>query len=221
MLDLSNNDAALTAHGKTAHDFHRARLVAGQRRVYLKRVGDEGRTHHFVDHTFGLLRMAALTAGLKVGPYDFVEPIVVTPRESALFYLEALQPFLPLIAGRDLRPAIDVEWGRAGPRVGRWVTEHATLMHHHTGQAPVIYGSPYFLEACAFEHVVGPLWDADYARNDGREWPLQKLPRPWWAIAAHQYTSNGYCAGIVGRCDLSHVVHPAAIDVNPRKDKHA
>jgi len=199
MLDLSNNNA-------TGHDFRRAHVNGGQLRLMLKIVEGTG----FVDPTFTRLRLAALGAGMRVGAYDFLHPLQATPTEAADFMLRRLPE---LRRGRDLRPALDAEQGTPSARVGEWVTATAKIVARALGFAPLIYGSGFYLEACQFARAPGPLWLAAYGRNDGREHPVGRLPRPWKVMAAHQYTDQGRVIGINGRCDVSHVFVPASVEL--------
>lgn len=199
MLDLSNNNAA-------DQNFTVAYRKGGQRRVYLKCCQGVD----FVDKTFTGLRERAIAAGLKVGAYDFLEPLHATPEAAAEFFLKHL-PVLK--GGRDLRPCLDVEYGTATAEVGEWVTDVAAAIREATGLQPLIYGSGYFLEACKFKSPIGPLWLAAYGRNDGKEYPVTMVPAPWSSYAAHQYTSEAKVLGITGPVDLSHVFTPSAIDI--------
>lgn len=201
MLDLSNNNAS-------GHNFKTAYVKGGQRRVYLKAVEGTG----FIDKTYAALRTAALKAGLHVGAYDFLRPLQATPRQAADYLLKRL-PAGGLKAGRDLRPCLDCEWGSGSTAAGRWISEVAKIVAKECGVKPLIYGSGYWLEACQFPSAPGPLWLAAYGRNDGREYPIAKLPRPWKTLAAHQYTSTARVVGINGPVDLSHVFAGASIEI--------
>jgi GH25 family lysozyme M1 (1,4-beta-N-acetylmuramidase) len=200
MIDLSNNNAV-------GHDFKAVYAKAGQRRVYLKRCQGV----HYVDRTYPELRSAALAARLHVGAYDFLEPLAATPAEAARYFLELLTT--PLHRGKDLRPCLDVEQGTPSARVGEWVTQVAAKVAGELGCAPVIYGGGWYLESCAFARPPGPLWLAAYGRDDGREYPVGKLPHPWTSMAAHQFTSKAHVVGIHGLCDLSHVFEPAGLEL--------
>jgi GH25 family lysozyme M1 (1,4-beta-N-acetylmuramidase) len=202
MIDLSNNNAQ-------GHNFRVAYVKGGQRRVYLKR----SQGAWYVDKTFPQLRASALNAGLMVGAYDFLEPLRVTPAEAAGYFLGLIGPHFK--HGRDLRPCLDCEHGQPSAHVGRWVEEVASYAAGHSGVVPLIYGSGWWLEACHFTRAPGPLWLAAYGRDDGREYPIGRLPGPWRAhgYAAHQYTSHGRVLGIRGLCDLSRVVMPQLVDV--------
>jgi GH25 family lysozyme M1 (1,4-beta-N-acetylmuramidase) len=200
MIDLSNNNAG-------GHDFKRAYLQGGQRRVYLKAV--EGT--NFVDRTYTQLRKAALKGGLRVGAYDFLHPNEATPSEALSYFVKRLSHGLQ--PGRDLRPTLDVEHGTPSAKMGQWVKEMANSLRKEVGVRPLIYGSGYFLQDCQFATAPGPLWLAAYGKNDGREYPVTMVPRPWRSVAAHQYSSNGNVAGINGHVDISTVRSSAAIEL--------
>jgi len=200
MIDLSNNNAS-------GHDFKRAFEQGGQRRVYLKAV--EGT--NFVDSTYKGLRTAALKAKLKVGAYDFLHPLEATPSEALSFFVARLAHGLK--AGRDLRPALDVEKGTPSAKMGRWVKEMAGALFKETGVRPLIYGSGFFLQDCEFPSAPGPLWLAAFGKNDGREFPISMVPKPWKTVAAHQFSSKGNVAGIKGPVDISHVMIPGSIEL--------
>jgi GH25 family lysozyme M1 (1,4-beta-N-acetylmuramidase) len=205
MLDLSNNNA-------TGHNFRVAHGKGGQLRVMLKRCQGTD----FVDKTFPTLRTAATRAGMRVGAYDYLEPLQATPLEAAAFLLKLLPD--PLIDGKDLRPALDCEDPHVTPnrKVGEWISGVVRELRRELGFKPVIYGSGWWLEACSFKTAPGPLWLAAYGKNDGREYPVGRLPKPWGVIAAHQYTSNGNVLGINGHVDVSHVFRPSLIEL-PKK----
>jgi len=200
MIDLSNNNA-------TGHDFKKAYVKGGQRRVYLKRC----QGCHFTDQTYAGLRKSALAAKLRVGAYNFLEPLAATPQEAASYFLKLIPS--PLVPGRDLRPALDCEFGKPSPQVGTWITEVARIVTKRTGVKPLMYGSGWWLQECAFATAPGPLWLAAYGKDDGREYPTGKLPPPWKTLAAHQYTDKGNVIGIHGLCDVSHVFVAASVEL--------
>jgi len=206
MLDLSNNNA-------TGHNFKLAYAKGGQRRIMLKRCQGVD----FVDKTYPTLRTAALRAGLMVGAYDYLEPLVATPKEAAEYLLKLIK--LPLLNGRDLRPALDCEDPHTtpSPKVGVWINQVATIVANEAKVKPLMYGSGYWLEACGFTKQPGPLWLAAYGKNDGREYPVGKLPKPWTVMAAHQYCSDAHVIGINGPVDISHVFRAAQVDVPKKK----
>jgi GH25 family lysozyme M1 (1,4-beta-N-acetylmuramidase) len=200
VLDLSNNNA-------TGHNFKAAHTKGGQLRIYLKAVEGMG----FIDKTYPALRTAALKVGMRVGAYDFLHPGEATPAQAASYLLARLPK--TLVPGRDLRPCLDCEHGTPTPAIGRWIVQTAAIVAKRTGVKPLIYGSGWWLEACQFKAAPGPLWLAAYGRNDGKEYPIGKLPKPWKAMAAHQFTSTAHVIGINGPVDLSKVFVPASIEI--------
>lgn len=200
MLDLSNNNAI-------EENFVVAYHQGGQRRIYLKRCEGTG----FIDGRFALWKPQASAAGFEVGEYDFLHPLQASPADAADYLIDLTA--LPLKPGRDLRLCLDCEEGSSSPAVGAWITAVAALVTKATGVHPLIYGSGYWLEACQFPAAPGPLWLAAYGRNDGRQYPVGRLPSPWKILTAHQYTSNATVPGISGGCDLSVVAIPQNIDV--------
>jgi GH25 family lysozyme M1 (1,4-beta-N-acetylmuramidase) len=165
----------------------------------------------FVDQTYAFLRTGALAAGMRVGAYDFLHPLQASPKAAAAYLTQRLPGVLK--PGRDLRPCLDCEYGTPSPKAGAWIKEVAALVYKKTGVKPLIYGSGYWLEACGFASAPGPLWLAAYGRNDGKEYPVGRLPKPWKTLAAHQYTSVAHVVGINGECDLSHVFLAGSIEV--------
>lgn len=199
MIDLSNNN-------RGTEDFATV-YKHGTRRVYLKLT--EG--PYFHDLTFSARAKAAHKAGLKVGAYHFARPSSHTPQEEAAFFLSKLPK---LYAGRDMRPALDLEdpLQIPTPATGKWAAEFVSIVRRTSGHQVVIYGYGSYLAACEFPKAIGPLWLAAYGRNDGVEHPYV-VPKPWQAAAAHQYASTARVAGIVGEVDVSNVLNPRALDV--------
>lgn len=197
---MSNNNA-------TGHDFATVVAKTGQRRLYLKCVEGTG----FVDRTYVSLRTRAEKAGLRVGGYDFLHPLESTPAAAAAIFIGHLGS---VRHGHELRPCLDCEWTKVTPsaQVGAWITDVARIVQHTIGCTPLIYGSGWWLEACRFPAAPGPLWLAAYGKDDGREYPVGKLPAPWRRLAAHQFTDKATVIGIDGLCDLSHVFVPGSID---------
>lgn len=191
MLDLSNNNAK-------GHDFRRAYLLGGQRRIYLK----VAESTNFKDGYYKGLAGRAAKAGFKVGGYYFAHPLEQPAKDAADYFLSAL---LPLAAGASLLPCLDLEHGTPSVQVGEWSVEFVKRVREKRGCGTVIYGSGWWLEACGFKTAPGPLWLAAYGRNDGREYPVDRLPKPWKTMAAHQFSSQAHVIGIEGTCDLSHV----------------
>jgi lysozyme len=203
MIDLSNNNG-------TGHDFNRA-YQAGQHRLYLKVT--EG--SEFVDSTYRGLRVAAQAAGFHVGGYHFARGLA-SPTEEADHFLRHLR--FDRHGPHALVPCLDLEYRIPGPsrRLANWAIEWLRQVHTATGVHPIIYGSPYYLQACEFPHPPAALWLAAYGRDDGKEHPYT-IPHPWRTVAAHQYADNATVPGIRGRCDISRVLDFAALAV-PSKD---
>ncbi len=191
MIDLSNNNGAVS--------FRRVHQ-AGQRRVYLKRGGSEGSSGWYTDTTYPGLRDRAHVAGLLTGAYWFAHPGRHSPREEADHFLRLLGE----IGQKDLRPAIDAEYGTPDQDAARWYQAFAKTLHAELGYKPVFYSFPWYLEQLALSFEPGPLWLASFGRNDGREHPYS-VPKPWTKLAAHQYSSNARVAGVTGLVDISHV----------------
>lgn len=197
MLDLSNNNGPV--------DF-KIVFQATHRRVYLKLT--EGVT--FDDPTFTDLRKRARAAGMKVGAYHFARGI--PGGNSAQDEADHFLAKLPTLASGDLRPALDLEFKTPSTAVGKWANEWLAIVKKETGVAPIIYSFGSFLEKCRFEKPPAELWLANFGRNDGVEHPFS-IPRPWKAIAAHQFSSRGRVAGVSGFVDVSRVLSRKAIDV--------
>lgn len=195
MIDLSNNNG-------TGHDFARA-FQSGHRRLYLK--ATEGTT--FRDRTSPLLAAAAHRAGFRVGAYHFAHGLP-SPREEFDHFAKSL-PSIPVRL--QLRPALDLEYSTARAALGAWAVEWLELCRRELGAEAIVYGNGPFLQACRFKRAPGSLWLASYGRNDGKEHPYH-VPAPWQKVAAHQYASQAKVPGIHGRCDVSRVGLPAAID---------
>lgn len=205
MLDLSNNNG-------TRHNFKATYVKGGQRRVYLKQGEDIVMR---LDPTYRAMRKAALAAGFKVGPYWFCHPGDLSPRESLDEILHGF--FAYTRNGRELRLALDLERGTPTRAKGVWARELWTLARRETGIAPATYGNGYYLEALRLPAPIGPLWLAAYGRNDGREYPVGKIPAPWKQFAGHQFTSRARIVGIDGDCDLTHLRVLTAFDVPRRR----
>lgn len=199
MLDLSNNNG-----GKV--DFHKVFNI-GHRRVYLK--ATEGTS--FVDATYAQRRKDANAAKLLTGAYHFAHG-QASPKEEADFFIKHLGA---LSTAKDLRPVLDLEMGHASPALGKWAVEWLAYVKKHVGILPVVYSYASFAEACAFSKRPAALWLAAYGRNDGKEYPYS-IPKPWKAIAAHQYASRATVPGVSGFADVSHVFTPVSFSLTPQ-----
>lgn len=198
MIDLSSNNPHPV-------DFQKVKQY-GHRRVYIKL--SEGVNYlnpeHQAEHA------AAIAAGLKVGEYHFAHPETNAAETEAEYFCRLLPQLNPR---HSLRPCLDLEAGKASPRVGGWAKTFVAYVKKHTGHTVVVYSNAPYLEGCSLQHPLGPLWLAAYGRDDGTEYPYS-IPKPWRRIAAHQYCSNGTVPGVKGPVDLSRVLHPLELDVH-------
>lgn len=204
MLDLSSNN------GNVDFDRVYAHAKPTQRRVYVKRSGDETSDHQYLNPTWAGYRRDALKAGFLVGGYHYATTRV-TPSESVSFFLSNLGR---LDLARSLRPAVDFEDGTPSPDKGRWILEWQRLFANRLGYPAVFYSYPAYIQGLALPGKAGrwPLWLASYGRNDGREYPYQ-IPAPWKTVAAHQYSSQARVAGIDGLVDISHVFNGRPLSI--------
>lgn len=214
MLDLSNNNGPVNFETVHAH---------GQRRVYLKR--SEGT--HFIDKTFPNLYARARHAGMIPGAYHFARPSQNTPSEEAQFFLRLLPQLEP---GKTLRPCLDLEDPDVTPsaETGKWAVEWLRRVNDNLPfrERAILYGSPFYMEACQFRRVPTGLWLAAYGRNDGKEHPFH-IPAPWshsWRarqrVLAHQYASTARVPGCSGQVDISHVFRPHWLTVHRLHGRH-
>jgi GH25 family lysozyme M1 (1,4-beta-N-acetylmuramidase) len=123
-------------------------------------------------------------------------------------FLELLPP---LVRGKDLRPCLDLEHGRPSATIGRWASEFQERMRDQIGVLPLFYSFASYVEGLALSKPIGPLWIAAYGRNDGKEHSF-RVPRPYQAAVAHQYSSRCRLVGCSGFVDISHVFNPRALE---------
>jgi lysozyme len=195
MIDLSNNNGV-------NHDYARA-LASGHHRVYFK----ASESVNFTDRVFPLEGARAHRAGFRVGAYHFAHG-THSPREEFDHFVSCLHG---LAFKLQLRPALDLEYSSPRASLGAWALEWLHLCRRQLGCEGIVYGSGPYLEACKFKRKPGGLWLASYGRDDGFEHPYH-VPAPWKTVAAHQYSSQARVPGIRGRCDISRVMLPSAID---------
>lgn len=154
---------------------------------------------------------AALAAGLRVGPYHFLEdadPVA----EMAHFFAcmnSRLHDF-------RLRGMIDVEPSSFSHPTKSHVEAAVAEFHRRANYWPTIYGNRGVLDALNLSAGLArcPLIIADYGPNDGALHPIGgAIPAPWRTMDAHQYTSVGHYAGIRGNVDLNALSRGHHIDV--------
>jgi GH25 family lysozyme M1 (1,4-beta-N-acetylmuramidase) len=193
LVDLSNNNAGPI-------DF-RAMRRAGVFGVWLKVSEGAG----YADPDFAARADGARSAGLRVGGYHFAHP----HRGSAQLEAAHFVGLLGKVRRRDLRPVLDLEKNDGnlpGPDLHYWARHFLAHVHSLAHVRALTYSGPAFIRRQGWRETLGAgagLWLADYGPNDGRDHP-PTIPDPWRRIVAHQFTSRGHVAGVVGEVDLSH-----------------
>lgn len=137
------------------------------------------------DRSYNVNRAKANAAGILFGAYHFFRP-GLDPIKQADWFLKNAE-----LKSGDLQPALDWEsfQGPADQAKARlWLEK----VEKACGQKPIIYGSPYSLNALnlAPEFVLYPLWIAHYGTSE----PL--VPNPWRVWSFHQYSDKGAVPGI-------------------------
>lgn len=192
LVDLSNNNAGPIDFG--------AMKRSGIFGVWLKVTEGPG----FVDATFHDRARAARAAGLHAGGYHFARPM----RSGVVAQAHYFVSHLGNVQRRDLRPVLDLETNDDGltpTELHAWARQFLAHVHVATKVRGLTYSGPAFILGQGWPHTFGTgagLWLAEYGPNDGNEHPPH-VPRPWRKIVAHQYTSVGRVAGVVGHVDLS------------------
>lgn len=177
------------SHYQPKVDWHEVKR-AGYEFAFLK--ASEG---HSPDLMFKAHRASAREAGVLTGAYHFFHPSQ-DPSQQAKFFLGqvgALQP-------GDLPCVLD--WEATDGMPGQADRERGFLfldaVERATGHAPIIYGSPYFLQALSLDLRFArfPLWVAHY----GVSCPLVPAPFVTWTF--WQSFDKGQVPG-VGRDDVN------------------
>lgn len=145
-------------------------------------------TEYRADNTFNRNRAGAKNAGLLFSGYDFFHPSK-DPKAQAELFLSIARP-----EKGELPPVLDWESSDDVPstvdrsRAIIWLE----TVEHACGKPPIIYGSPYFLQALKLtaQFKRYPLWIAHY----GASAPL--IPPPWDTWAFWQITDTGNVPGI-------------------------
>lgn len=164
-------------------DFHQVK-ASGQAFVFAKC------TEYNADDKYAQNKAGAKAAGLLFGGYHFFHP-----SRDAKGQADTFLKIAKLVAG-DLLPVLDWEstdgvpssLDRARGRVWLDAVEKAC------GKTPIIYGSPYFLQALALDDSFKryPLWVANY----GVSAPL--VPAPWKTWTFWQNSDKGNIPGVPG-----------------------
>jgi lysozyme len=149
-------------------------------------------SEYHADSTYLRNKAAAKAAGLLFGAYHFFHPSY-SPADQADLFLK----FAQLEPG-DLLPALDWESTDGVPSMvdrARGLQWLDLVSKAIGGRKPLIYGSPYFLEALHLDAITFgkyPLWIAQY----GVTAPL--VPSPWERWACWQNSERGQIPGLVG-----------------------
>lgn len=154
---------------------------------------------------------AALSAGLRVGPYHFLED--ADPEAEIAHFFGCMNGRLHDF---ELRGMIDVEPSEFSHPSSSHVQAAIDAYHTRADYWPTVYGNTGVLAALNLpaKYAACPLIVADYGPNDGREHPLSVgIPRPWSRLDAHQYTSVGHYPGIGGNVDRNAVRPRHRLDI--------
>ena len=193
LVDLSNNNAAAVDFG--------ALRKSGVFGVWHK-VSEGTR---FADPLWHTRAAAARSAGLRVGGYHFARPAKGTAAAEAEYFARLLGP----IHRRDLRPFLDLEVNdsKLSPtELHTWARTFLEEFHTRTGVRALTYSSSGYILPQHWGETFGTgagLLLADYGPDDGADHGY-RVPVPWRRIVAHQYTSRGKAAGVVGNVDRWH-----------------
>lgn len=160
-------------HGNAVQSF------AGNSFVILKATEGTG----MVDSAFGHRWKDLKAAGITRGAYHYFHPSA-DPVAQALHFASILGP----LSDGDLPPALDVETldGHLPADVGHKVMQCLAKIEQLTHRVPMIYGSPYFLDALRLPGgLKNPLWISHY----GTACPL--VPAAWNRWAFWQWSGTG------------------------------
>jgi lysozyme len=198
----------VSSYQGTGIDWKRVKR-AGFAGVFVKATEGAG----YVNPSFRAQASAARAAELRVGFYHFARP--GAPHDAVT---EAAH-FANVTAGHrtraDLRPVLDFEaWAAAlppqasalpltAPAMVGWAREWTQHVKRVTGDGPLFYSYPAFIERLAPTTPIGyGLWLAAYGSNDATEHPY-RVPKPWKRAVLHQFTSQGRVPGVPGEVDVS------------------
>ena len=177
-------------------DVHWQAIAKDVRFVYLRcGVGNDPPDSRFREYAAG-----AHAAGLLVGAYHFVYPLVTElahpgrdPETQARDHAAAQGSW-----ATDLPAALDLEWpevpdwalwGCSGDQVTDWALRYLAAMQSITGRRPILYSYPYFLQQLGAGNraklVDYDLWLAAYG-------PHPTAPAPWPSYAVVQTSAGGY-----------------------------
>ncbi len=164
--------------------------AAGVEYVYAKC------SEYTVDGTYQRNKAAAKAAGLLFGAYDFFHP-AKPPAAQAAFFLKNANLQLG-----DLVPWLDWESTDGVPSVVERVRaiQWLNIISAEMGgkKRPIIYGSPYFLQALDLDVISFKKYGLCTA-NYGVDAPL--VPPPWDDWVMWQTSEHGHIPGVSGAED--------------------
>lgn len=161
------------------------------------------------DPYFAINRVAAKTAGIRVGAYHRGFASGGTPevaRADALAEADVFLAAVGALESGELVPVIDVETpftGMTATTLRTWIRVWVKRVGRRLGRKPMIYTSAtswtYTGNTTEFAKAKYPLWVAHWGVSQ------PSVPARNWAgrgYSVWQYTSSGHVAGISGRVDM-------------------
>jgi GH25 family lysozyme M1 (1,4-beta-N-acetylmuramidase) len=162
------------------------------------------------DPYFAVNRVAAKTAGIRVGAYHRGFASGGTPeaaRADALAEAEVFLAAVGALESGELVPVIDVETpftGMTATTLRTWVRVWVKRVNQRLGRKPMIYTSAtswaHTGNTAEFAKAKYPLWVAHWGVS------RPSVPARNWAgrgYSVWQYTSSGHVSGISGRVDMN------------------
>ncbi|MCQ2818215.1 MAG: hypothetical protein MJ252_13190 [archaeon] len=184
-------------------------VSAYQESVNWVKVKDSGRTFAILrttvkdgtmDKYFESNYQNAKNAGLEVSGYHFSYSMSTSEATAAAKNL------VSKLNGKKLPIYIDLEYSSQGQKGKRAVTDIAIAFIKQmkaSGYEAHVYSNTNWYKNYYYPDELKALgcqfWIAAYGTNDGT---MQEKYRPNVGESIWQYTSNGSCPGISGRCDL-------------------
>lgn len=188
----------IDVHGeKTVSAWRRVR-AAGNEFVWLKATEGKG----WNDDEFSRRRVDAAQAGLRVGAYHWARPDLNSAADEAAHFLRVAKP-----KRGELLPALDFEEPKAlhlrGPALVAWAAEWLSIVEKAIGARPIFYSYSSYISSLGDVTPLSRyfLWLANYGPNDGTRHAVSAPRVP--PMVAHQYTSRGSVAGVLGWVDCN------------------
>jgi len=169
----------------------------------------------------------AAAAGLYVMPYAFANPYPGNGSGKAqadYAWTEiskvpaSAYPFmLPIAVDLEPDPYVNSEkhanqcYGLSTPAMVAWIQGFVGEARAKTGEAPVIYTTTAWWDACTGDSKLfsaDPLWIASYGV------PVPSIPPAWSNLTFWQYSQDGTVSGIGGKADLDYLGPVQASQVN-------